>query len=298
METHFEDEIEELCQAGFSAPEAVDEATRRFGRPKDIGREIYEVYNWGTWSQALLAGVPHLLIAVTFALHLWRASSWLLFVSLVVAGVTVYAWRHGRPAWCYSWLGYFVMILLAAVFLVLFIVGRSLALFMPESSALWVAVVVYVAVALGLFGCIVVRVVRRDWLFASLMLLPFPVILVWLIALENDVGLAEYTKQGFQSSDLGVALTFLALAGVAGIFIRLRQRLLKISALSLGMLLIQAMVWRFTESGFNTVICFLFALFLTCLLVSPVILQNKVVHREEEVEASDNSLPEQVVRRT
>ena len=298
LQTHFEDEIEELCEAGFSASEAVDMATRRFGCARDVGRHIYEVYSGGTWSQALLSAIPHLLIAATFALHLWRASPWLLFISLVVGGVTIYAWCRGRPAWCYSWLGYSFMILLAIGFLVLFAIGRVLALFVLGSNALWVAILVYIAVALCLLGSIVIRVVRRDWLFASLMLLPLPVILVWLVALEHDVGLVEYTKQGFQSSDLGVALTFLALGGVAGTFIRLRQRLLKIGVLSVGTLLILAMVWRFTESDFNPVVCFSLALFLVGLLMSPAILQNGVRHQREEVELSDKSLSEQVVRRT
>lgn len=298
LQTHFEDEIEELCQAGFSASEAVDMATRRFGCAKDVGREIYEVYSGGTWFQALLSAIPHLLIAATFALHLWRASSWLLFISLVVGGLTIYAWSRGRPTWFYSWLGYFVMILLAIGFLVLFAIGRVLALFILGSNVLWVAILAYIVVALCLLGCIVIRVVRRDWLFASLMLLPLPVILVWLVALEHDVGLVEYTKQGFQSSDLEVALAFLALGGVAGTFIRLRQRLLKISVLSVGTLLILAMVWRFAETDFNPVFCFSLALLLVGLLMSPAILQHGVRHRREEVELSDKSLPEQLVRRT
>jgi len=297
LQTHFEDEIEELCEAGFSDREAVDMATRRFGSARDIGRELYEVYSGGTWLQALLAGVPHLLIALTFALHLWRTSYWLIFVSLVIGGVTLYAWRRGRPGWFYSWLGYFSMVSLAVAFLVIFVAERVLPPLVLGNNALWVVIVVYVGVALCLMGYIVIRVVRRDWLFASLMLLPFPVLFVWFVALERDMGLMDYPRHGFQGGDLEVAFTFLALGGVSAAFIRLKQRHLKVGILSIGTLFILAMIWRFTENGFHPVICFLLALFLTILVMSPAVLQCRVRRWREEVEASDRALPEKVWER-
>jgi len=298
LQTHLEDEIAELCEAGFSATDAVDMATKRFGSAKDVGREIYETYSGGTWAQALLSSIPHLLIAVTFALHLWLASSWLLFVALVVWGVTIYAWYHRRPAWFYSWLGMSLMILLLAGFLLVFTIGRALALLLLGSSMLWLAGLAFIAAALCLLGYIVIRIARRDWLFASLMLLPLLVILVWLVALEYDAGLMEYVKRGFQSSDLEVALTFLAVGGVAGIFIRLKQRLLKISVLSVGTLLVLAMVWRFADTDLNPVASFSLSLFLVSLLMSPAILQHGARQRRGEVELPDKALSEQIVGRT
>ncbi len=294
MQTHFEDEIEELCEAGLSTREAVDEATRRFGSATDIGREIYEVYSGGTWLQALLAGIPHLLVALTFACHLWRYSWWLILMSLVIVGVTVYAWHRGRPGWFYSWLGYFSMVSLAVAFLVIFVVDHVLAPVVLGNNALWVVVVVYIGVALCLMGYIVARMVRRDWLFTSLMLLPFPVLFLWLVALERDTGLLEYPKQGFIGGDLEVAITFLALGAVSAAFIRLRKRRLKTGVLAAGTLLTLAVIWRFTENGFNPVICFLLAVFLTILVMSPVMLQGRVVRRRGEVEVADSKLPEKV----
>lgn len=298
LHTHFEDEIDELCETGFSPTEAVDVATERFGAAEELGRHIYEVHSRGTWGQALLSAIPHLLIALTFVLHLWRDSFWLLAMALAITTVTIYAWYHGKPAWFYSWLGYFLIPLLAIGFLVLFAIGGVLSLVVLERSMLWVVVLAYIPVALWLSGSIFIRVMRRDWLFASLMLLPFPVIVEWLIALGQDGGLGEYSRQGFQGSDPRVALTFLAMGGTAATFIRLRQRLLKIGVLSVATLLILAMVWRFAESGFNPVASFFVSLCLVGFLLSPALLEHRVVHGGEEMEFWDEAWLEQVTKRT
>jgi hypothetical protein len=90
--------------------------------------------------------------------------------------------------------------------------------------------------------------------------------IVWLFALEQEIGLVEYSKSTFQAGDQGVAWTFLALGITAGAFIRLRQRLLKIGVLVLTTLLILAMVWRFTESGLNPVLSILISFSLVTFL--------------------------------
>ena len=298
LQTHFEDEIKELCEEGFSTAEAVEEATRRFGPPRDIGRQMYEAYSKGTWSQVLISAVPHVLIALTFALHLWRANLWLLLLALVVAFMTTYAWRRGRPAWMYSWLGYFFIVMLAVEFLMIFGLSRVVALFFPDAGSLWIVIPVFVAIAVFLLGFIMIRVTRRDWLYSSLTLLPLPLILVWLVALGYNVGYAQYARRAFENSDLNVAITFLALAVVAAVFIRLRPRHLKVGVLSLGTLLIQALVWRFVENEISPAACLMLAIFFTGLLVSPVILYSRVMQGQQDFESSDQSLQEQVIKRT
>jgi len=298
LQTHFEDEMGELCQAGFSTIEAADVATKRFGAPEALGRQIYEVYSKGTWSEALLAAVPHFLLALTFGLHLWRNNFWLFATALMVISVTLYAWRHGRPSWFYSWLGYSLLTLFVIVFLVLLAVGQGLSRFMLGSGMQWVVMAVYVPVALCWLGYIIVCIVRRDWILASFMMLPFPAIIVWLFALEQGVGLAAYGKGGLQSGDQGVAFTFLALGGAAGTFIRLRQRLFKIVALTVATLLVLAVVWRFAESNINPLISLFVSFCFISFLLSPWLLQNRVVHRGREMEAWDEACIKQAARRT
>ena len=298
LQTHFEDEIGELCEEGLSTTEAADIAAERFGRAEALGRAIYEVYNRGTWKQALFAATPHILIALTFALHLWSDSFWLIAVSLGIVSVTIYIWWHGRPSWCYSWLGYFLICLFAISFLVVYAVGRFLSQFLLEGTFQWVLIVAYVPVALWLIGYILIQVVRRDWLFASFMLLPFPVIVAWLIAVEQDIGVVQYIRDYSQSSDQGIAWTFIALGGAAGAFIRFRQRLLKIGVLAVATVLILAMVWRFTESGLNPVLALFVSFSLVSFLLSPVILQGRVTHRCNEIESWDEAWLKQAAKRT
>jgi hypothetical protein len=298
LQTHFEDEIVELCESGLSTAEAADVATKRFGAAESLGRELYEVYSRGTWIQALLAAIPHFLLAFTFAFHLWRDSFWVAGVALAIVGVTIYAWCHGKPFWSYSWLGYFLIPLFAISFLVLLAIGRFLSQFVLEGSMQWVMIVIYTPVALWLLGYILIHVIRRDWLLASLMLLPFPVIIVWLFALGQDMGLVAYSRDGFQDGDQGVAWTFLALGGAAGAFIRLRQRWLKIGVLALATLLILAMVWRFTESGFNPILSLLVSFCLVSFLLSPVLLRGRVSHRMGKIESCDEAWLEEAVKRS
>jgi tryptophan-rich sensory protein len=149
-----------------------------------------------------------------------------------------------------------------------------------------------------LLGYAVVCVVRRDWLLASFMLLPFPAIIVWLFAVQQGVGLAAYGKGGFAGGDQGVAFTFHALGGAAGTFIRFRQRLLKTAVLAIATLFILAMVWRFAESNLNPVISLFISFCFVIFLLSPCLLQNRVVHSGSEIESWDEALLEQSARRT
>jgi hypothetical protein len=298
LQTHFEDEIGELCEAGFSTTEAADVATKRFGAPEALGRQIYEVYSKGTWSQALLAAVPHFLIALTFGLHLWRNNFWLFATALMVISVTLYAWRHGRPSWFYSWLGYSLLTLFVIVFLVLLAIGHGLSRFMLGSGMQWVVMAAYVPVALCLLGYAIVCIVRRDWLLASFLLLPFPAIVAWLFALQQGAGLAAYSKGGLPGGDQGVAFTFLALGGAAGTFIRFRQRLLKTAVLAVGTLLILAMVWRFAESNLNPIVSLFVSFCFIIFLLSPWLLQGRVVNSGKEIEAWDETGLGQAAKRT
>jgi len=297
LQAHFEDEISELCHAGFSKGEAADEATKRLGEPETFGREIYEVYSQGTWNQALLAALPHFMLALTFSLHLWQNGFWIFTCVLMVIAVTIYAWRQGRPSWFYSWLSYSLIPLFVIVFLALLAIAQVISRPAIVSDIQWVVVAVFVPVALSLLGYAIIFVVRKDWLLASFMLFPFPAIIAWLFTLEQDVGLVQYGKEGFESGAQGMALTFLALGVAAGTFIRLRQRSLKIGILALATFFILGIVWRFAGIDLNPVICLLVSVCFVSILLSPWLLQNRVSCRNNETEVWDEAFLEQATKR-
>ena len=77
LETHIEDELQELREAGLSEEEAVSTCVRLLGSARIVARQIYEAHNQGTWRQALLAAMPHLLFGLMFALNWWWGLGWL-----------------------------------------------------------------------------------------------------------------------------------------------------------------------------------------------------------------------------
>ncbi|GAH77951.1 unnamed protein product, partial [marine sediment metagenome] len=84
LETHIEDELQELKEAGLSEEEAANTCLSLLGSAKLVARQIYEAHSQGTWSQALLAAMPHLLFGLLFALNWWRGIGWLLGMLVIV----------------------------------------------------------------------------------------------------------------------------------------------------------------------------------------------------------------------
>ena len=74
LETHIEDRLQELKEAGLSEEEAVSTCVRLLGSTKLVARQIYEAHSQGTWKHVLFASMPHLLFALLFALNWWRGN--------------------------------------------------------------------------------------------------------------------------------------------------------------------------------------------------------------------------------
>lgn len=97
LETHIEDELQELTEAGLSEDEAAKTCVKLLGSAKLVAQQIYEAHSQGTWRQALLASMPHLLFGLLFALNWWHGIGWLLIMLILVLTMAVYGWWHGRP---------------------------------------------------------------------------------------------------------------------------------------------------------------------------------------------------------
>jgi len=230
--THIEDRLHELKEAGLSEEEATETCLGLLGSAKVIARQIYEAHSQGSWRQALLASMPHLLFGILFALNWWQHIGWLSFVLMLVVGTTIYGWWHGKPTWIFSWLGYSL--------LPVAVVG----LLLPYLPKLWslLTIPLYFALALWWLFCIVVQSTRRDWLFSSLMLLPMPIIIGWFLTVAPDGKFTEHTLQRVDYFAPWIGLSFLTLALTIAAFIRLRQRWLRIALLIISGLLTLTMV--------------------------------------------------------
>jgi hypothetical protein len=262
---HLEEETEELCQAGFTPEEAAKAATEHLGSVEALAREMHQVHSRGSWWQAFLAALPHLLIALVFALRLWHDWQWLVAILVSIVAVAIYMWRRGKPTWLCPWLGYCLLLLL----LLALVFGHTL-----PTPALWPVFLIYIPLALWLLTSIVFRVVRRDWLLTSLMMLPLPAALSWLLTLEKE-GLV--TEQGLNSISFKMALTFICLGVAAAIFIRLSKRRHKVVFLLLSTVILLSFVLPINGAAFIAL-----ALPFTALLLLPELLERKIGHGEKD----------------
>ncbi len=224
LRTHIEDKLEEMREAGLSEEEAANTCLKLLGSAKLVARQLYEAHSQGSWKQALLASMPHLLFALLFALNWWQGIGWLVIMLGLVFSRAVYAWWHGRPVWLFPWRGYYLLPVLVA--------GLSL-LYLPRGWA-WLAIVLYLPLALWLVWSVTVQTVKRDWLYSALMMLPAPIIIGWFLAVEEEGKFLKLSLEHIRYFAPWIGLSFLALAVTTAAFIRLRQRWLRVVLLFLS----------------------------------------------------------------
>ena len=165
LETHIEDKLQELKDTGLSDEEAASTCMRLLGSAKQVARQIYEAHSQGSWRQALLASAPHLLFGLLFALNWWQGIGWLLVMLALVLAAAIYGWWHGKPTWLFPWLGYSLLP----------VVGAGLLLLYLPTGWSWLAIIIYIPLALWFLYSVIIQTIRRDWLHSSLMLFPAPI---------------------------------------------------------------------------------------------------------------------------
>ena len=266
LETHIEDKLEELREGGLSEEEAAETCVRLLGSARLVARQIYEAHSQGTWRQVLLASMPHLLFALLFALNWWQGIGWLLVMLVLVLTMAVYGWWHGRPTWLFPWLGYSLLPVVAA--------GLFL-LYLPKGWS-WLAILLYIPLALWLVYSITVQTIKRDWLYISLMLLPVPTIIGWFLAVQPMGKFPGYWLQRIHDFAPWIGLSFLALAVTAAIFIRLRQRWLKASVLVFSGLITLTLIAYYAGGKLGLTAFLVLILIMLNLLLIPALLERKI----------------------
>lgn len=263
LETHAEDRLEEMREAGLSEEEAARECVGLLGSAKMVARQIYEAHSQGTWRQALLASLPHLFFAFLFALQWWNIG-WLPVMLALVLGIVVYGWCHGKPTWLFPWLGYSLLpVVIAGVLL----------LYLPTGWA-WATILLYVPLILWLLCYITIKAINRDWVYSALMLLPVPSVVGWFLAARLGDKLDRVNLRHLNDFAPWIGLSFLVCAVAATVFIRLRQRRLRVVALGVSGLLTLALVAVASDSlGFPAILAL--SLLLLAFLSVPALLGRR-----------------------
>ena len=239
MRTHFQEKMSDLQDLGMPEEEATREALASFGEARSIARMTYEAYSKGSWIETLISCQPHLIVAALFATHVWRSPLLLsaAFASIIV--IALLGWRNGAPNWLFSWIGYAVLPLLILSYMSMDPVARTI-LFLVRGqgtpASLWhlAALAVLYTFTVWLIFSTAVTVARQDWILVSLMLLPLPVLGIWIITVTQSAGFLLDALRGlevrFSKWDTAMAYFFIVLGATTAVFVRVRQRALKVAA--------------------------------------------------------------------
>jgi hypothetical protein len=266
LEAHIEDGLQELEEAGLSEEEATETYLGQMGSAQSIARQLYEAHSQGTWKQTLLASTPHLLFGILFALNWWHHIGWLSLVIGLVFVTAIYGWWHGKPYWVFPWLGYSL--------LPVAVVG----ILLPHlpNGWVWMAIPIYITLGLWWLYYIMNQTVKRDWLFASLMLLPMPIFAGWILAIEPQGKFTEYSLQRAQDFAPWIGLSFLTLALTIATFIRLRQRWLRVALLIISGYLTLTMIVYYADGRLSLPAFLVLLLAMGGLFLIPALLERQI----------------------
>jgi hypothetical protein len=255
-----------MREAGLSEEEAAESCIKFFGSAALIARQIYETHSQGTWRQALLASLPHMLFALLFTLNWWQGVGWLIITLGAVLAMALYGWLHGRPVWLFPWRGYyFLPVLLAGVLL----------LYLPTGWS-WVAIIIYLPLVSVLVWSVTVRTVKSDWLYSALMTLPVPITIGWFLAAGHEGEFLKVNLEYVGYFASGIGLTFLALAATTIAFIRLRQRWLRGVLLLLSGFLSLVMVTFYSEGRIGLPLLLGLTILMLIMLLSPAVVDRRI----------------------
>ncbi|HWR70655.1 MAG TPA: permease prefix domain 1-containing protein [Dehalococcoidia bacterium] len=276
---HFEDRVQELQESGFSEEEAIAMASREFGPSQKVAEELHDVHSISDWPQAVMAALPHVLFGLLFAFRQWTNAFWLSIIIMSVIGAVAYGWRHHKPTWFFTWLGYAL-----TPFLVVGLVLLDKALDVSVLSSswwLWAIVVIYFTIVAAICTIILVHTWRRDWLLGSLSVLPFLAVIGWVLTDRWNGGLIQ--SGGFlHGLEPWIALSFLALAGMVIIFTRLKKRWLRVGVLLVAALVILTMMASASGRSVNLANLVVLAIIALAIILGPALVDRRLGPQEED----------------
>lgn len=278
LEAHIEDKLQDLKDAGLSDEEAVRVCLGQMGSTKCIGRQIYEATSQGTWKQVLLSAMPHLVFGLFFVLNWWQNPGWIALGVILLIATTVYGWNHGKPTWVFTWLGFSMLPV---------IIGGILLLCLPKGWS-WLVLPVYFPLALWWLFRMVVTTTRRDWLFSSLMLLPMPIVIGWFLYVSPSGQLTDESFDKIYAYAPWIGLSFIALAATIAIFIRLRQRFLRICILATSGIITIGLIVHYSSGQFDKINLLGLVTAMWVVLLLPPLLERRLKNNKKRAEWLQN----------
>ena len=285
LEGHLEDKAADLESQGLDRNVALRIAVQEMGAPEALASGMYKVHSPGVWRDVTLSTIPHFLLAALFALHLW---SHYFLVTLLLIGIALVTWRNwraGNPSkWSYSWMGYTLAAPILSWLLSLMTLaygGWTLVTtgHLPFNVVLFLLLIGYIPFSMWIVFCVVRKVMRRDWLLASLTALPFPFLTSWVLFLNWQGGLWSDHAERMQSTDTARAFIFLALAVTTAVFLKVGPRLIRIGLLTLITAILVAITATSLPVSLSALAILLMIVASVVFLLSPAMLESRLKHR-------------------
>ena len=291
LEAHLEDKAAELETQGLDRDTAMARAVAEMGAPNAVARGMYEVHSPGVWRDVLLSTIPHFLLAALFALHLWSHYFLVSLLLIAIAFVTWRNWRAGSPSkWSYSWMGYSLAAPALSWLLSLITLGYGAWTLvttgqLPFNVVLFFLLIGYVPFSMWIMANVIFKMVKRDWLLASLTALPFPFLTSWVLFLNWQGGLWSEHAERMQDSDTARAFIFVAMAVTTAVFLKVGPRLLRIGLLTVSTSILVVITAASLPVSLNVLAVVLMIVASLAFLLSPAMLESKVERRQLEAEA-------------
>ena len=288
LEGHLEDKAADLEARGLDRDAALRVAVQEMGAPEAVASGMYKVHSPGVWRDVILATVPHFLLAALFALHLW---SHYFLVALLLIGIALVTWRNwraGNPSkWSYSWMGYTLAAPTLSWLLSLITLGYGAWTLvttgrLPFNVILFFLLIGYVPFSMWIVVGFVRKVMRRDWLLASLTALPFPFLTSWILFLNWQGGLWSDHAARMQSTDTARAFIFLALAVTTAVFLKVGPRVVRIGLLTLITAILVTITGASLPISLSVLAILLMIVASVVFLLSPAVLEARLKQRDSQ----------------
>ena len=282
LEAHLEDKAAELETQGIDHDAAVARAVQEMGAPNAVARGMYEVHSPGVWRDVILATIPHFLLASLFALHLWSHYFLVSLLLIAIAFVTWRNWRAGSPSkWSYSWMGYSLAAPALSWLLSLVTIGYGAWTMLttgqlPFNVVLFFLLIGYVPFSMWIMANVIFKMVKRDWLLASLTALPFPFLTSWILFLNWQGGLWSEHAERMQDSDTARAFIFVAMAVTTAVFLKVGPRLLRIGLLTVSTSILVIITAASLSVSLGALAVILMIVASLAFLLSPAMLESKM----------------------
>ena len=282
LEAHLEDKAAELETQGIDHDAAVSRAVQEMGAPNVVARGMYEVHSPGVWRDVILATIPHFLLASLFALHLWSHYFLVSLLLIAIAFVTWRNWRAGSPSkWSYSWMGYSLAAPALSWLLSLVTLGYGAWTLLttgqlPFNVVLFFLLIGYVPFSMWIMANVIFKMVKRDWLLASLTALPFPFLTSWILFLNWQGGLWSEHAERMQDSDTARAFIFVAMAVTTAVFLKVGPRLLRIGLLTVSTSILVIITAASLPVSLGALAVILMIVASLAFLLSPAMLESKM----------------------